>query len=80
MPLAAIDYAARRPLSGKPSAKKTAADAGTRVFVLRDGKPVEVSVVLGMKNRVTAELVSGLSIGDQVITGPIEMRQKARLR
>ena len=80
MPLAAIDYAARRPLSGKPSAKKTPADAGTRVFVLRDGKPVEVSVVLGMKNRVTAEVVSGLSIGDQVITGPIEMRQKARLR
>jgi hypothetical protein len=33
-----------------------------------------------MKNRVTAEVVSGLSIGDQVITGPIEMRQKARPR
>jgi macrolide-specific efflux system membrane fusion protein len=80
MPLAAIDYAARRPLSANSLQKKHGTDAGTRVFVLRDGKPVEVCVALGMKNRVTVEVVSGLSVGDQVITGPIEMRQRARPR
>jgi hypothetical protein len=43
-----------------------------RVFVLRDEKPVEVEVVLGLKNRVSAEVISGLSEEQEVITGPID--------
>ncbi len=74
MPLAALDYArkqsrSRRSKSGSSKKKK---DESVRVFVLRDEKPVEVEVVLGMKNRVSAEVVSGLSEEQEVITGPIE--------
>jgi len=74
MPLAALDYAKKQNLSQRTkagSSKKKKGDS-VRVFVLRDDKPVEVEVVLGMKNRVSAEVVSGLSEDQEVITGPIE--------
>jgi len=74
MPLAALDYARKqsspRRLNAGPSKKKKG-DA-VRVFVIKGEKPVEVEVVLGMKNRVSAEVLSGLSEDQEVITGPIE--------
>jgi hypothetical protein len=37
-------------------------------------------VTLGIKNRVSAEVLSGLSDGDEVITGPVDFGLKARPR
>lgn len=37
------------------------------VRVLEDGKPVQKEIVTGVTNRLTAEIRSGLSVGDQVI-------------
>jgi macrolide-specific efflux system membrane fusion protein len=73
MPLAALDYANKqsryRTKQGTGKKNKQSSD---RVFVLRDEKPVEVEVVLGLKNRVSAEVISGLSEEQEVITGPID--------
>jgi len=73
MPLAALDYARKQFLhrAKQGGGKKNKQDS-ERVFVLRDEKPVEVEVVLGLKNRVSAEVISGLSEEQEVITGPID--------
>jgi len=73
MPLAALDYANKQTrhraklVMGKKNKQNS-----DRVFVLRDEKPVEVEVALGLKNRVSAEVISGLSEEQEVITGPID--------
>ena len=73
MPLAALDYANKqsRHRTKQGGGKKNKQNSD-RVFVLRDEKPVEVEVVLGLKNRVSAEVISGLSEEQEVITGPID--------
>ena len=46
-------------------------DAVTRdVFVNRDGRAVKTSVQVGIADDTYQEIVSGLSPGDEVITGP----------
>jgi len=81
MPLAAIDYAKRQQVSSLNAArKKGKKPAPTKVFVLRDDRPVEVEVELGVSNRVSAEVISGLSEQDEVITGPMELATKAAPR
>lgn len=73
MPLAALDYASKQSSRlAKPGSGKKSKERSCRVFLLRDEKPVEVEVVLGMKNRVSAEVISGLTEEQEVITGPIE--------
>lgn len=77
MPLAAVDYAKHQRVGslngGHRKGKKTAT---TQVFILRDDRPVEVEVELGVGNRVSAEVISGLSEQDEVITGPMESPSK----
>jgi macrolide-specific efflux system membrane fusion protein len=81
MPLAAIDYAKRQQVSSLNAArKKGKKPAPTKVFVLRDDRPVEVEVELGVSNRVSAEVISGLSEQDEVITVPMELATKAAPR
>ena len=59
-------------------AKKT---GPTKVFVLGDNDKTEVvEVTLGIRNRVFAEVISGLSEGDEVITGPMDLGPKSRPR
>ncbi|RPI63942.1 MAG: HlyD family efflux transporter periplasmic adaptor subunit, partial [Lysobacterales bacterium] len=46
-------------------------DAVTRdVFVNRDGRAVKVAVQVGIADDTYQEIVSGLSVGDEVVTGP----------
>ncbi len=82
MPLAALDYAKHQlPPSEVHSATKGKKLRPTKVFILNDNdKPEVVEVTLGIKNRVSAEVVSGLSEGDEVITGPIEVGPQSRPR
>jgi macrolide-specific efflux system membrane fusion protein len=82
MPLAALDYAKHQlPPSEVHSASKGKKLRPTKVFILNDNdKPEVVEVTLGIKNRVSAEVVSGLSEGDEVITGPIEVGPQSRPR
>ena len=82
MPLAALDYA-KHQLSPSEvhSAAKGKKPRPTKVFILNDNdKPEVVEVTLGIKNRVSAEVVSGLSEGDEVITGPIDVSPQSRPR
>lgn len=73
MPLAAVDYAKRQQVGSLHVRHgKGKKPAPIKVFVLRDDRPVEVEVVLGISNRVSAEVISGLSEQDEVITGPME--------
>ena len=57
-----------------PSAQSAAAPAATasnqgRIWILRDGKPTAVPVVLGLDDDTFTEIVSGdVKAGDQVIT------------
>jgi len=77
MPLAAVDYAKRqRAAAGHAVSKKGKKEAPIKVFILRDDRPVEVEVELGVSNRVSAEVISGLSEQDEVITGPMESASK----
>lgn len=73
MPLAAVDYAKRQRVgflnAGHGRGKKP---NPIKVFVLRDDHPVEIEVELGVSNRVSAEIISGLSEQDEVITGPMD--------
>jgi macrolide-specific efflux system membrane fusion protein len=82
MPLAALDYARHQlPASELRPVGKGKKPKPTKVFVLGDNdKPEVVEVTLGIKNRVSAEVLSGLSDGDEVITGPVDFGLKARPR
>ena len=82
MPLAALDFARYMQLSSdqKPTTSKGKKVKPAKVLVLRDDKPVEVEVSLGTTNRVSAEVVSGLSEDDEVITGPMDASAKSRPR
>ena len=82
MPLAALDFARHMQLSSdqKPAPAKGKKTKPAKVFVLRNDKPVEVEVTLGTKNRVSAEVLSGLSEDDEVITGPMDASTKSRPR
>jgi len=77
MPLAAFDYAKhQQAASGHTVSRKGKKAAPIKVFILRDDRPVEVEVELGVSNRVSAEVISGLSEQDEVITGPMESASK----
>lgn len=59
-----------RPPSGSPGATEPAADGTRTVWVLRDGKPVAVSVRTGSSDGDRTVILDGeLSAGDAVITG-----------
>lgn len=82
LPLAALDYAKHQlppsELHSMANAKKT---RPPKVFVLGDNDKTEVvEVTLGIRNRVFAEVISGLSEGDEVITGPMDLGPKSRPR
>jgi macrolide-specific efflux system membrane fusion protein len=83
MPLAALDYARNQiPLSEQKtlSAKGKKGHPG-KVFILgNDNKPKEVEITMGIKNRVSTEVTSGLSEDDEVITGPMDLGPKSRPR
>lgn len=51
------------------AALKTGRDGGSRVLVLKDGVAKMTPVKIGLQNRVSAEIVSGLKEGDVVVTG-----------
>jgi HlyD family secretion protein len=54
-------------LSGAPA--RAHAAVGTEVWVLRDGRPVAVPVVIGLDDDTNAEVVQGdLQVGDLVVT------------
>jgi len=83
IPLAALDYARHQlPLSEqRPPSSKGKKVRPTKVFVLGDDdKPYEVEVTLGIKNRISAEVISGLSEDDEVVTGPMDLGPKSRPR
>ena len=81
MPLAARDFARYMQTSGqKSNALKGNKEKPTKVFILREGNPVEVQITLGTKNRVSAEVLSGLSEDDEVVTGPMDVSTKTRPR
>ena len=79
MPLAALDFTAH--MEGtqqqKSSPPQTTNASSCDVFVLRDEKPLERHVVLGIKNRVSAQVLSGLSEGEEIITGPLDTAGKS---
>jgi HlyD family secretion protein len=56
-----------RPLSGRPAAREP--DGTRTVYVLKDGQPEAVRVKAGSTDGENTEILSGLSEGDQVITG-----------
>ena len=64
----------------KSNALKANKEKPTKVFILREGNPVEVQITLGTKNRVSAEVLSGLSEDDEVVTGPMDVSTKTRPR
>ena len=76
MPLAAIDYAKNQRSALRSHVARGKKSPSTKVFVLRNERPVEVEVSLGMSNRVSAEVISGLSEQDEVITGPLDSAVK----
>ncbi|MEI6322739.1 MAG: efflux RND transporter periplasmic adaptor subunit [bacterium] len=82
MPIAALDYARRQhpPELGKTVNAKGKKPRLNKVFVLRDERPVEVEVVLGMSNRVSVEVISGLTDEDDVVTGPTDLGPSSRPR
>ena len=82
IPLAALDYAKHQLLSSELHSMAKAKKTGpTKVFVLGDNDKTEVvEVTLGIRNRVFAEVISGLSEGDEVITGPMDLGPKSRPR
>lgn len=51
------------------AALKPGRDGGNRVLVLKDGVAKMVPVKIGLRNRVSAEVLSGLTEGDVVVTG-----------
>lgn len=52
-----------------PRAAVRSEDGESRVFVVRDGRAVSVTVRLGLVSETAAQIVSGVSIGDEVIVG-----------
>ena len=44
-------------------------DGESRVFVIRDGRAVPITVRLGLVSESAAQIVSGVSVGDEVIVG-----------
>jgi macrolide-specific efflux system membrane fusion protein len=51
----------------KPS--RSGEDGAYRVTVLDNGRPRMVDVTVGLQNRVSAQVLSGLKVGDVVVTG-----------
>jgi macrolide-specific efflux system membrane fusion protein len=74
MPLAALDFAEHMAAvqQQKSSPPQTTNVSFCDVFVLHDEKPLERHVTLGIKNRVSAEVLSGLAEGEEIITGPLD--------
>ncbi|MGB2119865.1 MAG: efflux RND transporter periplasmic adaptor subunit [Porticoccaceae bacterium] len=60
-------------ISAADSSKST-----THVFVMEEGEAVKRSVELGISNDQLQEVISGLDIGDQVITGPARTLRKLK--
>jgi macrolide-specific efflux system membrane fusion protein len=82
MPIAAFDYAKYQlPFSEFRTAGKGKKSKPSKVFVLQDNNiPKVVEVNLGIRTRVSAEVISGLDEGDEVITGPIGVGTQSRPR
>lgn len=80
MPLGALeyDYHQHPGVLQKSLSAKEKKIHPNKVFILRDDKPVEVEVILGSRNRVSAEIISGLNEGDEVITGPTDIGPGSR--
>lgn len=77
MPFTALDYAKRQHIGSlHPQEEKGKKGKPVKVFVLRDERPLELEVELGISNRVSAEVISGLSEQDEVITGPLVSNSK----
>lgn len=51
------------------AALKAGRDGGSRVLILKDGVAKMTPVEVGLQNRVSAEITSGLKEGDVVVTG-----------
>lgn len=56
-------------LVGGFAKKKAAAEQGTNLWVLENGKQVRKKVELGISDGLNTEVISGLSEGEEVITG-----------
>jgi HlyD family secretion protein len=83
VPNAALRYRPPSPPSPgaappRSSPRPGAAGPPKRVHVLRNGSPVPVDVESGLTDGVMTEIVSGLSEGDEVITGQITPSRSAR--
>jgi HlyD family secretion protein len=67
IPNAALRYSPEK-ASGQEALPKTAKDNAPRVWILKNGKQVPVSVTLGLSDGVFTEVIAGdLSPGDEVI-------------
>ncbi|MDQ6433576.1 efflux RND transporter periplasmic adaptor subunit [Mesorhizobium sp. LHD-90] len=62
-----------RPRANRPQVRE--ADGLRTLYVLRDGQPEAVRVKTGSTDGENTEILSGLSAGDQVITGAREARR-----
>jgi macrolide-specific efflux system membrane fusion protein len=80
IPVAALTVGATRergPTAAKGSRKKKDSDVAAEsqnknaatVLVMKDGKPEPRRVVVGVRNRVQAQIVSGLQAGEEVVIG-----------
>jgi macrolide-specific efflux system membrane fusion protein len=78
VPVSALTMAGGGPGKGKPRAKDPANGngmtgiervGGAAVLVMEGGKPVRRAVTVGVRNRVQAEIVSGLKAGEEVVIG-----------
>jgi HlyD family secretion protein len=67
LPNAALRYSPEK-TPGQEVLPKTVKDNGARVWILKNGKPVPVSVTLGLSEGSFTEVISGdLSPGDEVV-------------
>ncbi|MDE2091972.1 MAG: efflux RND transporter periplasmic adaptor subunit [Gammaproteobacteria bacterium] len=64
VPLQAVLY------ENNPNSKSLEPTAGAYVYVIRDGKARKVDVSTGVSSDTYQEIVSGLKVGETVITGP----------
>lgn len=86
MPLTALEYAQSKNSSnseatprGEKSQREPETQRGERtrqVYKLQNGEPIQVNIQTGISNRLTVEILSGLSEGDEVVVGPIKKESR----
>jgi len=69
VPNSAISWAQSRPARQATSAPAPAQGAQPVVYVLQNGAPVRVPIQTGISDGVTTQVISGLQVGQQVVTG-----------